>query len=244
MNYLIYPTKTVRITQNHLAGNHNAHAAGEPADYPFDEAGADGGRDWFYCPCDEVKITRIYGVGQSGVNTVWMKSVKPVTMPCGAGYVTIMVEHPEDDDLSKIKVGQTFRRGDKMFREGGNGAGGAGTYGNHLHISAALGDLIGNGWAENSRGAWVLRASGKALKADEAFFLDGQTVIRSAGYTFKNLPKEEKKMDNTPNAYAEQAVRWARKNGIIVGGTDGDLRLHTPVTRQDMLVFLHRARGK
>ena len=46
--------------------------------------------------------------------------------------------------------------------------------------------------------------------------------------------------DNTPDDYAKDAVAWAVKNGILKG--DGkDYKLHSPVTRQDMLVFLHRA---
>lgn len=46
--------------------------------------------------------------------------------------------------------------------------------------------------------------------------------------------------DNTPDAYAKEAVEWAITNGILKG--DGkDYKLHSNVTRQDMLVFLHRA---
>ena len=46
--------------------------------------------------------------------------------------------------------------------------------------------------------------------------------------------------DNTPDAYAKEAVEWAVKNGILKG--DGkDYKLHGNVTRQDMLVFLYRA---
>lgn len=46
--------------------------------------------------------------------------------------------------------------------------------------------------------------------------------------------------DNTPDAYAKEAVEWAITNGILKG--DGkDYKLHSNVTRQDMLVFLYRA---
>lgn len=46
--------------------------------------------------------------------------------------------------------------------------------------------------------------------------------------------------DNTPDAYAKEAVEWAIKNEILKG--DGkDYKLHSNVTRQDMLVFLYRA---
>ena len=60
----------------------------------------------------------------------------------------------------------------------------------------------------------------------------------------KKLIEEEKpviKLDNTPDAYAEDAVNWAIKNGILKGTEAGDFKLHSPVTRQEMLVFLYRA---
>ncbi len=121
MNYLTYPCKVMKLTQSHLVGNHRNHSFGKPWDYPIDECCGDTGRGYFYCPCDEMKIVKIYGVGSGGVNTVWMTSVSPVVMPKGAAYVTIMVEHAEDEDLKKIKVGQRFKRGEAMFREGKHG---------------------------------------------------------------------------------------------------------------------------
>lgn len=61
--------------------------------------------------------------------------------------------------------------------------------------------------------------------------------------------KEEKKVstvkkDNTPDKYAKEAVEWAVKNGILKGDDNGDYKLHSNVTKQDVLVFLHRAIGK
>ena len=49
------------------------------------------------------------------------------------------------------------------------------------------------------------------------------------------------KKDNTPDSYAKEAMEWAVKKGILVGDGNGDYKLHSNVTRQDMLVFLHRA---
>lgn len=53
--------------------------------------------------------------------------------------------------------------------------------------------------------------------------------------------KKEAPKDNVPDAYAAEAVEWATNNGILKGTDKGDYMLHSPVTRQDMLVFLHRA---
>jgi hypothetical protein len=50
--------------------------------------------------------------------------------------------------------------------------------------------------------------------------------------------------DNTPDAYAKEAVEWAKKEGILLGDENGNYMLHSNITRQDMLVFLHRALKK
>lgn len=229
MNYLTYPTTVMKITQNHTEGNHKNHT-----DYPFDEACADSGRSAFLCPCDEMKILRIY---TAGVNTVWLQSTTPVTMPVGKSRVVMMVEHPEDDDLKNLKVGQIFRRGQTVFREGKDGAAG-----NHFHISVGTGEMRGNGWEQNKAGAWVLTVTGACLKADEAFFVSGVNIMRSAGYGFAALPSARPApLDNTPDSYAAPAVKSAVSKGILKGDTNGNLMLHAPVSRQDLTVILHRA---
>ena len=238
MNYLVYPTKVMNITQHHFEGNHLNHSMGKPWDYPFDEACEGTGRSWFYCPCDEMKVVKLYGVGKSGVNTVWLESTSKVEMPSGAGVITIMVEHPEDEDLKAISVGQIFRRGEKMFREGKDGA-----TGNHFHISVATGRMTGGGWVSNGN-AWVLTTDGSPLRADHAFYISDVVIRDANGYNFVKLPKEEKKMDNTPDKYALSAVEWAKKAGILKGDDKGDLHLHDPITRQDVVVMLYRSKDK
>lgn len=72
---------------------------------------------------------------------------------------------------------------------------------------------------------------------------------RRAGYgqTYYNKyveNKEDKDMavekDNTPAAWAKEAVEWAIKNGIMFGDDRGDYQLNKSCTRQEMLVFLDR----
>jgi hypothetical protein len=58
-------------------------------------------------------------------------------------------------------------------------------------------------------------------------------------YTVKENAQTVKK-DNTPDNYAKEAVEWATANKIIVGDNNGDLMLHKNITRQDLLVILHR----
>ncbi len=189
-NYLIYPTKIMRITQTYLGKtSHYPHTTGTPKDYPFDEAGADGGRDWLYCPCDEMKLIRIYGVGNGGTNTIWLQSTAKVDFADSTSdYFTMQVTHPEDADLKRLSVGQTFKRGEKICREGSDGA-----TGNHLHISGGKGTMSGNGWALNSNRKWVLTTTNKAFKPEKLFFLDPTftKVDSSAGLSFKKLRKKE-----------------------------------------------------
>lgn len=53
-------------------------------------------------------------------------------------------------------------------------------------------------------------------------------------------PKEVTAVDNTPSAYAAEAVEWAVRNGILQGDGGGDLMLRQPVTRQQLAAILYR----
>ena len=52
--------------------------------------------------------------------------------------------------------------------------------------------------------------------------------------------KEDETVDNIPSAYAEEAVDWAVKNGLLQGNAAGDLMLRQPVTRQQLAAILYR----
>ena len=189
-NYLIYPTKIMSITQNYADNfSHKPNSTGKPIyDYPIDENCGSTGRDYFYCPCDEIVIKRIYGVGSSGANTIWLQSTSKVVFANGEeDYCTILVTHPNDDTLKSLKVGQTFKRKEKMFLEGKDGN----ATGNHFHISVAKGKFVYSGWKKNNLGAWCI--TGKPVKPEDAFFVDLEftTIKKTNGLTFKTLPKIE-----------------------------------------------------
>jgi hypothetical protein len=195
-NYLIYPCKTLRITQSYTGTtSHLPHTTGNPKDYPWDEGCTDSGRDWCYCPCDEMRVKRIYGVGAKGTNTIWLESTTKVDFADGTkGYFTMLITHPNDDDLKKIKVGQTFKRKEKICREGIDGA-----TGNHFHFSGGKGKYKGNGWMQNSKGKYVLTTTDKAYKPEQLFFVDKSftKVVQTKGLTFKELPKDEPKKETS-----------------------------------------------
>ena len=186
-NYLTYPTKKMYISQSYTGNySHNKSSTGNPKDYPIDESCGSSGRDYFYCPCDEVIIKRIYGVGVSGTNTIWMESTSEVILANNKeSFVTIMVTHPNDDTLKNIKVGNKFKRGEIMFLEGNDGN----ATGNHFHISVSASKYVSGGWQENNKGAWVMK--GNPIKPEDAFFIDSNftEIINNRGLNFKNLPK-------------------------------------------------------
>lgn len=195
-NYLTYPFKTMRITQSYTGTtSHKPHMTGSPKDYPIDEGGKDSGRDAFYCPCDELKIVRIYGVGNGGTNTIWVESTSPVYFADGtSNYTCGQITHPNDSDIKDLKVGQKFKRGQVICYEGKDGA-----TSNHIHFSFGKGKLKGNGWVKNSKGKYVLTTTSGAYKPEQLFYVDKTftKVSNSKGLTFKEVPKEEPKKTST-----------------------------------------------
>jgi N-acetylmuramoyl-L-alanine amidase len=52
--------------------------------------------------------------------------------------------------------------------------------------------------------------------------------------------KEMPVMDNTPAAWAKEPVEWAKSKGLLKGDDDGNLRLGSAITRQELCVLLKR----
>lgn len=185
-NYLTYPFKVMRITQTYNGRtSHYPHTTGNIKDYPIDEGGKDTGRDGFYCPCDRIKVKRVYGVGNGGVNTLWLESCEAVNFADGtSGYVTMLLTHPNDSDLKSIKAGKVYKRGELICHEGMDGA-----TGNHIHLSAGKGKFSGNGWKRNSKGKYVLTCTGGTFKPEKLFFVDPEftTIKSSGGLAFKKI---------------------------------------------------------
>ena len=187
-NYLIYPMKVMKISQGYTGNySHAPHSDGSPKDYPWDEAGADSGREYCYCPCDKMKVTKVYGVGAAGTNTIWLESTTKVDFADGTNdYVTILITHPNDDDLKNIKKGQTFTRGQQICREGTDGR----ATGNHFHFAVGKGKMTGSGWTYNTKRAWVLSTTNGPCKPEAAFFIDKNftQVLSNKGLKFKEVP--------------------------------------------------------
>ena len=221
MNYAVYPFKTMRITQNYNGKtSHKPHTVGVPKDYPIDEGGSDTGKDYIYCPCDEMKIRRIYGVGTKGTNTIWLESTDEVDFADGSkAFMTMMITHPDDEDLRKLRVGDVFRRNEKITREGKDGA-----TANHLHISAGKGKMRGAGWMQNSKGKWVLTTTDVSSKPENVFYIDPDftKVISQGSIKFKTLPDKYKtgyyKVDTAVLNVRTGPDTYYKKAGILTKG--------------------------
>jgi hypothetical protein len=207
-NYLTYPCKILRITQNYNGKtSHYPHTTGSPKDYPIDEACKDSGRDWLYCPCDKMVVKRNY---TAGTNTLWLESTEKVNFADGtSNYFTMLITHPNNDDMKNCPVGKAFERGDKICREGTDGA-----TANHLHISGGKGKFSGNGWTKNSNGKYVLSTTKGAYKPEKLFYIDTAftTVISKGGIAFKTLPK-------TPATTETSKAGYTVGNYQVVTGT-------------------------
>lgn len=187
MNYLIYPIKIMNITQTYKNDfSHSRHTVGTPKDYPIDDnCGATGPNGYFYCPCDAMTVKKIYGVGTSSTNVLWLESTTPVITPTFTDYVTIMVGHIEDSELNKLKIGQVFTRKERVALEGKDGY----ATGEHFHIVVGRGKFAGSGWVKNTNGIWVINTTGGSVKPEDSFFIDNTftTIKNSAGLNFLDL---------------------------------------------------------
>lgn len=220
-NYLIYPCKTMRITQSYKGKtSHKPHTVGSPKDYPIDEGCKDIQRSYIYCPCDEMKIKRIYGVASAGTNTIWLESTGEVSFADGTkDYFTMLITHPDDSDLKKFSAGGVFKRKEPICREGKDGAAA-----HHFHISAGKGKMTGNGWVKNSKGKWVLTTTKGAFKPEKLFYIDSDftKVLSSASLKFRTLPEDYRtgyyKVNTAVLNVRSGAGTKYKKRGVVLKG--------------------------
>jgi len=187
-NYMIYPLKYMRITCRYDEGSHRNHSVNVTdgkIDYPIDDGGKDVGRDPIYCPCDEMKVTAIKGVGNSSTNTIWLVSTSKVITPTFTDIAFMTLTHSNDSDFKNIKVGDTFKRGEIICYEGTDGA-----TANHIHLTCGRGSS--NDWDQNSNGSWVI--VGDSKKPEDVFYIDRNfTEELWGGYLiWEDLPKINK----------------------------------------------------
>lgn len=124
-----------------------------------------------------------------------------------------------------VTAGSYVKAGDALGLEGSTGR----STGSHCHFEVRLSD--NNTTVNAAEFLGIPNVVGTYMTHAEEPVQSGTVGYASAGFG----------ADNVPDNYAADAVAWAQANGIIKGNQNGDYKLHSPVTRQDVLVFLYRA---
>ena len=169
MNYFVYPMKYMRITQSYSGtASHKLHWYNSKnyKDYPIDDGGRDSGRDGIYCPCDEMVVTQIKGVGNNKITT-------KVKTPTFNDYAFMTLTHSNDSDFKNIRVGTKFKRGQLIVNEGTNV-----NVPTHIHMTFGRGSS--NNWITNSNKKIVIK--GNTKKPEEVCYVDTDfTIIKNTG---------------------------------------------------------------
>jgi hypothetical protein len=114
----------------------------------------------------------------------------------------------------RVSVGKKVKAGDEIGAEGSTGY----STGSHCHLEV-----------RNTYGVKI----NPATLCESEIENKADTV-----WTVRETPKHD--LDNEPSDWSREAIEWAVENGIIKGDEHGDLMLRSNVTREQMIVFLHR----
>lgn len=129
----------------------------------------------------------------------------------------------------QVKVGDKVTRTTKVGTMGSTGN----STGVHLHYQVNTSDgtpIDPSVWTH------IPNKRGKYKASDYAVDAAGNLIVTAPTSTGTTST-----VDNTPDAWAADAVAMAVKAGVLVGDDKGDLKLHSPVTRQELAVMLARA---
>lgn len=146
--------------------------------------------------------------------------------------------------------------GGKKYASCGSTGGGSlhGIVTNANSISVELCDTAKDGTYRASE-ATLANAAALVVELMKQYKIPLENVVRHFDVTGKLCPSymvdadkwaefkdriARRAADNIPAAYAKEAVEWVVKQGIMQGGTDGDLMLTQPITRQQFAVMLYR----
>lgn len=189
MQYAKYFANKMRISQGYNEGNHKRHTTCAQKDYPVDETyGAAGSGGYFIAPFD-CKIVKKYDAVS---NYIWLTSTGKVRTPSGDKIVSILIAHISASEFNALKVGDTFKQGEKVVSEAVD----ANSTGHHNHVCAGFGELSGTGWVKQVVGGnefWVLTTKEGTQKPEDVFYIDKfvTEIVDNAGIKFKEMPTEE-----------------------------------------------------
>lgn len=122
-----------------------------------------------------------------------------------------------------VEAGATVKAGDAIGIMGSTGY----STGIHLHYEVRLSD----GWTP------VCPEIILGIPNESG---DKQYVINPPDSAPTSAKPAETALDNTPYEWAKDAVEWAVDRKILRGNEKGDLRLSSPVTREEVVTMLYR----
>lgn len=178
MEHLIYPLKTMNITQ----GTNGEYS--HKGTNAVDDSGKDRGIDPLFAPCTmqlKARDTEVNG------NAVWFESMEPVLFADGTiNYATFLFIHDDyigDYAPAKIGIlpnGRIFKQGEEFGDEGTMGK----ATGNHAHMEVAKGRFTKQ-YVHNIN--WQLPNS---ILPWDAFFVNGTKIINGNGYNWKSYTND------------------------------------------------------
>lgn len=197
MQYLIFPMKTISISQRF----HEKHKA-------LDLSGEDTGIDYWYAPC-RVKVLAMFEVKKTGFyNTVLFGSCdekgNPERVMCADGearYLTFGCTHMDSMNRFGLAVGKIYESGEPCYCEGNTGLG---SKGNHVHMDVA------EGWHKKKikyDDQWLLP---NLVAVENLFFkLKGWNKIRNLnGYEFAEVDSREYEEKDMGFVKGYQKLNW------------------------------------
>ena len=179
-------------------------------------------------PCDAVVgvSTMIPKEGDTTLTWQWGNYVR---LDCAGGMKIFLCHMAE----RLVHAGESVKTGDALGVEGNTGY----SFGSHCHFEVRIAnsaiDPTPYLWIRNEIGIY----EGDAIPGGSAGTSSGASA---AGGTAAEAGKPGD--GNTPHDWAVDAVNWGVSVGILKGSSADKLklRLNDPVTREEMMVFLHR----
>lgn len=156
------------------------------------------------------KIKKIY----KKCNGVWLQSINKVEFADGTiDYMTIMTLH--DNDISKLKVGQTIKQGETYYHAGTKGK----VTGKHIHMAVGRGKYKLNGWYKGKYQpkakayAWLIYNQYNVV---DALFLDKSVKKTKAMYKWVNPSENAVKTQNSTTSTVKYYKKPAYEGVSIV----------------------------
>lgn len=108
--------------------------------------------------------------------------------------------------------------------------------GENVTVGQAIGIEGSSGKVTGAHLHFEVRQDGVQVNAAEYL-----GIPNTAGFEYNAIVPNSN--DSAPSAWSEEAVDWAVKNGILLGDGNGDLRLRSSCTREEMAVLLYRLKN-